>query len=38
MGKELENKIVGALKNHAKLSRFYLGITREPPEDFITVV
>lgn len=37
-GKELYNKTGEALKNHAKISRFYLGITRKPPDDVIAVV
>lgn len=37
-GKKLLNKIVEALKNNAKMSRFYYEITREPPEGLIAIV
>ena len=37
-GKKVSNKIVEALKNHAKMSSFYLGIPREPPEGFTDAV
>lgn len=37
-GKERSNKIVEALKNNAKMSRFYFEIIREPPEGLIAAV
>lgn len=37
-GTEVENKIMEALKIHARMSRFYLGITRKPPEGLTAVV
>ena len=33
-----KKKIVEALKTNAKISDFYLGITREPPEGFTAAV
>ena len=37
-GKVKKKKIVEALKTNAKISDFYLGITREPPEGFTAAV
>lgn len=36
--KQVESKVVDALENRAKLSMFYLGITREPLEGFVAAV